>query len=76
MILMVESVTYSDVVLLNYLKHQCGELALELRYATIAVATGMSIRTVRRATRRLCDAGLISLQREPGDRYTYRVIQS
>jgi DNA-binding transcriptional ArsR family regulator len=69
-------VNYSDVLLLSYLKEQCGDAALELRYATIAIATGISIRTVRRATRRLADAGLISVQREPGDRYTYRVNQS
>jgi predicted transcriptional regulator len=72
--LMVESVTYSDVVLLAYLKHQCPNgTALELPHEAIATAIGMSVRTVRRATRRLANAGLINIERESGDSYTYRV---
>jgi DNA-binding IclR family transcriptional regulator len=72
--LMVEAVTFSDTVLLYYLKSQTapGE-ELRMCYEDIAKATGMSAATVYRAMRRLHNAGLISRNREPGDRYSFKV---
>lgn len=67
------AVAYSDMILLDYLRKRAADSALRLSYADIASATGVTLRTVQRAIPRLENAGLISIEREPGDRYTYRV---
>lgn len=76
MLLTVEAMTYSDVLLLQYLK-TCAPVGDEFTLAQTEAAqdTGISFATVRRAMLRLETAGLIS--RRPGfaNLYVYRVNQ-
>lgn len=66
---------FSDRLLLDFLRHRANHLeGTRLGYEELARRTGISERTVRRAVGRLHNAGLIVITREPGDSYTYRVV--
>ena len=74
MLILVEAMTYSDVLLLQYLK-RCAPVGEEftLAHTEAAEHTGISFATVRRAALRLETAGIIS--RRPGiaNLYIYKV---
>lgn len=71
--IMVQAVTYSDVIILNYLKSKAPHGSeFPLRNADIITQTGIPECTVRRALSRLHRAGLIT--RKPiGKIYLYKV---
>jgi len=72
---MVNGMAFSDRLLLQYLQNKATHVdGVRLVYELIAAETGMSVMTVRRAAGRLQFAGLISLTREPGDCYIYKVL--
>lgn len=70
----VKAVTYSDVIVLNFLKDKAPDgTAIPLRNAEIMAQTGIPECTIRRALSRLHSAGLISRSRSLGETYTYKV---
>lgn len=74
MIIVVEAMTYSDVLMLQYLK-SCAPVGEEftLAYTQAAQQTGIPYGTVRRIMDRLETAGIISRRPTYANLYLYKV---
>lgn len=71
--LLEDSVTYSDHLVLYYLRQHNAD-SIRITHAEIAAAIGMPKRTVERSIGRLTNAGLIERVTLSGDRVnTYRI---
>jgi DNA-binding Lrp family transcriptional regulator len=71
--LLVDSVTYSDHLLLYYLRSHAVS-PLTISYAALSLAVGIPERTIRRAALRLEVAGLIKRIPSYGNVYSFEVI--
>jgi DNA-binding Lrp family transcriptional regulator len=70
--LLADSVTYSDHLLLYYLRENARN-PLTISHNDLAIRLGIPEMTIRRAMTRLVNAGLVKRSRPYGGVYTYEV---